>query len=273
MSGRYLILSELGRGSGSIVYLVRHQKLGEYRAVKRIAKEPDSTWKIREAEILNHLKHPQIPAIYDMEEDEEACYIIEEYIEGESLEALMLQSSVITLDFICYVMSEIANVLDYMHHLKPYPVIYQDLKAEHVIVGKDGVKLIDFGIAAYLDHQGNKLQNFGTPGFCAPEKRTQAKISEQTDVFSMGKLLEELIVAEGQKKSQYLMHIAKKAADPDVSKRYASVREFMSELSEHMQSNHDSMNQKHLLKKIVAAGSQPRIGTTHLAISLTEYLN
>ena len=77
---RYLILSELGRGSGSIVYLVRHQKLGEYRAAKCIPKNSDYAWQIREAMILNHLKHPQIPIIFDMEEDEDSFYIIEEYI-------------------------------------------------------------------------------------------------------------------------------------------------------------------------------------------------
>lgn len=72
---RYMILSELGRGSGSIVYLARHQKLGEYRVIKQIMKNTDSTWKIREAEILNYLKHPKIPEIYDIEEDETAYYI------------------------------------------------------------------------------------------------------------------------------------------------------------------------------------------------------
>lgn len=76
---RYLVLSEIGKGSGSTVYLVRHQKLGEYRAVKRIPKSSDTTRQIREAHILNHLKHPKIPRIYDIEEDDEACYIVEEY--------------------------------------------------------------------------------------------------------------------------------------------------------------------------------------------------
>ncbi|MCI8488892.1 MAG: protein kinase [Lachnospiraceae bacterium] len=267
------MLSELGRGSGSIVYLVRHQKLGEYRAVKRISKEPEFTWKIREAEILNHLRHPQIPHIYDIEEDEEAWYIVEEYMEGESLEALMLQSSFITLDFIDRVITGLTEVLDYLHCLKPYPLIYQDLKAEHVIAGRDGIKLIDFGISVWLDKTENKIQNYGTPAFCAPEKRRHAKISEQTDVFSMGKLLEELIFAEGRKESMHLMHIAKKAASTDLSERYASVREFAADFKKHVQSKQNSVNQKHLLKKIVAAGSQPRVGTTHLSISFTEYLN
>lgn len=270
---RYMILSELGRGSGSIVYLARHQKLGEYRAIKRISKDAGSAWQIREAEILNHLKHPKIPDIYDMEEDEESYYIIEEYIEGESLEAFMLQSSFITPDFIYHIIMEVAEILDYMHHLKPNPMIYQDLKPEHIILGKESIKLIDFGIASYLGESGNKFQNYGTPEFCAPEKAKEAKVSIQTDVYSIGKLLEELICAEEEQKSRYLMHIAKRAMSPDLSERYNSVRSFMEDFAKQMQSQQNSNYQKHLLKKIVVAGSQPRIGTTHLSISFTEYLN
>ena len=270
---RYLVLSELGKGSGSTVYLVRHQKLGEYRAVKRISKKSDSTWKIREVSILNHLKHPQIPAIYDMEEDEEAYYIIEEYVEGESLEALMLQSSFITPDFIYHTIMEVAGILDYMHHLKPNPIIYQDLKSEHVIVSKSGVKLIDFGISSYLGDSGNKFQNYGTPKFCAPEKLKEAKTGIWTDVYSIGKLLEEMILAEETGESLCLMHIAEKASDSDWRKRYASMKEFQADLSAYMQSNKNSNYKKHLLTKIVVAGSQPRIGTTHLSLSFTQFLN
>lgn len=273
LSGRYQILSELGRGSGSIVYLVRHQKLGEYRAVKRISKEPEFAWRIREADILNHLKHPKIPRIYDMEEDKEAYYIVEEYAEGESLEAKMLQSSFITLEFIVQIITETAEVLSYLHHLKPNPMVYQDLKPEHIIVGKDGVKLIDFGIAFYLDETGNKFQNYGTPGFCAPEKSKEAKISIQTDIYSIGKLLEELIYAEGNDKSRCLMHVARRAASTDLSVRYASAEELLADLSGHMQSSQNSIYQRHLLTKIVAAGSQPHIGTTHLSVSFTQYFN
>lgn len=74
---RYLVLSEIGRGSGSKVYLVRHQKLGVYRAVKRIFKDSDAVRKVWEATILSRLKHPRIPKIYDVEEDENAYYLTE----------------------------------------------------------------------------------------------------------------------------------------------------------------------------------------------------
>ena len=270
---RYLVLSEIGRGSGSKVYLVRHQKLGVYRAVKRIFKDSDAVRKVWEATILSRLKHPRIPKIYDVEEDENAYYLIEEYIEGESLEALMLQSSFITPDFIAQIIQEVADVLDYLHHAPNGPFIYQDLKAEHILIGKDGVKLIDFGIAASLNESGNKFQNYGTPKFCPPEKISEAVVSVQTDIYSLGKLLEELIFAEGTDKSQSLMRIARKAANPDVMERYPSIQEFLADFVGHTQSEKNPDYQKHLLTKIVIAGSQPRIGTTHLAISFTVFFN
>ena len=273
MSGRYQVLSELGRGSGSIVYLARHQKLGEYRAIKRIQKGPESIWKVREANILNCLNHPQIPRIYDMEEDEDAYYIVEEYVSGESLEAKLLQSSCITLDFIFHIITEAANILDYLHHLEPTPMVYQDLKPEHLILGQAGVKLVDFGIASFLGETGNRFQNYGTPRFCAPEKAKEAKVSIQTDIYSIGKLLEELIRAEGKQNSRCLMQIADRATSPDLSVRYQTAGELLEELSGQMQSTENSIYQRHLLTKIVAAGSQPHIGTTHLSISLAEYLN
>ena len=159
-----------------------------------------------------------------MEEDERAFYIVEEYAEGESLEAKMLQSSFITLDFIYHIITEAANILDYMHNLKPNPLVYQDLKPEHIILGKEGIKLVDYGIATYLRETGNKFQNYGTPEFCAPEKSKEAKISIQTDVYSIGKLLERLIDAEGNKMSQCLMQTAKKATDPDLKIRHQTMQ-------------------------------------------------
>lgn len=274
-SDRYQFLSEIGRGSQSKILLVRHRQLGEYRAVKCISKEEGSSWQIREAKLLNHLKHPRIPIVYDVEEDEKFYYIIEEYVEGESLEAVMLHSSYITQSFIYQTIWEISEVLSYLHHIVPVPVIYQDLKAEHVILGKKGVKLIDFGIASYLDEAGYKFQNYGTPEYTAPEKRESAQINVGTDLYGLGKLLGQLVLA-GKEKSLSLLYISQKATHPKEKERYASIEEFQEALrraKENMQSEKNPVNQKHLLKKIVVAGSKEHTGVTHVAISLTQYLN
>lgn len=274
-SDRYQFLSELGRGNQSKVFLVRHRQLGEYRAVKCISKDADTSWQIREAKLLNHLKHPRIPIVYDVEEDENFYYIIEEYVEGESLEAVMLQSSFLTQSFIYDTIWEISEILHYLHHIKPFPVIYQDLKAEHVIIGKKGVKLIDFGIASYLNETGYKFLNYGTPEYTAPEKKELAKVHAGTDIYSLGKLLGRLVLA-GEDKSLSLLRISQKATHPNEDERYGSIEEFREALigvKGDMQSENNPGNQKHLLKKIIVAGSRKGAGVTHIAVSLTEYLN
>ncbi|MDE6981153.1 MAG: serine/threonine protein kinase, partial [Lachnospiraceae bacterium] len=274
-SDRYQFLSEIGRGNQSRIFLVRHQQLGEYRAVKCISKEADSSWQIREAKLLNHLKHPRIPIVYDIEEDDDFYYIIEEYVEGESLEALMLQSSFLTQSFIYDTIWEICEVLSYLHHIAPVPVIYQDLKAEHVIIGKKGVKLIDFGIASYLNETEGRFQNYGTPEYTAPEKRELAEINVGTDIYSLGKLLGRLVLA-GEEKSLGLLYISQKATHPMEKQRYASIEEFQKALGkakEDMQSEKNPVYQKHLLRKIIVAGSRQGTGVTHIAVSFTQYLN
>ena len=92
MSGKYRFVSCLGKGNSSEVFLAEHRKLKAYRAVKCISKNSHSMQPqfLLEADILKNLKHPGIPTIYDVEEDNESFYIIEEYIQGQSLEAFVL---------------------------------------------------------------------------------------------------------------------------------------------------------------------------------------
>lgn len=273
----YRILSVIGRGSNSTVYLAEHQKLGEYRAVKCILKDnPDHTRLIWEAELLKHLKHPQIPILYDMTEDDTSLYLIEEFIEGESLEAFMLHQQFISPIFICDIGIKLCRVLSYLHERKPYPVIYQDLKPEHIILSKDTVKLIDFDISAVLSNQGNKFQNYGTPQYAAPEKKYHAKVDITTDIYALGRLLELLAASGHAGVNLNLKHILKKAVSQDSTKRYASMKDMLQALGaakEDMCQKQNPIEGKHLLKNIAVIGSQPHIGATHLSVSLTVYLN
>ena len=91
LSGKYEVLRTLGHGSSSTVYLVRHQSLESERAVKLIPKNDSSQlFVLSEARLLKSLKHPGIPMIYDIEEDDNYYYLVEEYIRGDSLEDYLL---------------------------------------------------------------------------------------------------------------------------------------------------------------------------------------
>ena len=84
MSDKYRIVSSIGAGNSSRVFLAEHRKLKAYRAVKCMKKTADEKCPqfLLEADLLKNLKHPGIPTIYDVEEDNENYYIIEERYNG-----------------------------------------------------------------------------------------------------------------------------------------------------------------------------------------------
>ena len=88
--GKYRLCRMIGRGRTGTVYLAKHESLGEYRAIKEVPKSDASYGQfLREARIMKDLHHPSIPIIYDLEETDTHCYLIEEFLEGESLTTLV----------------------------------------------------------------------------------------------------------------------------------------------------------------------------------------
>ena len=97
LSGRYQIIKPLGQGTSGSVFLARQQSLELDRAIKVIPKMNVPTlFAVSEAQILKSIQHPGIPTIYDFEEDESFYYLVEEYIEGESLEEFLLHQQSIS---------------------------------------------------------------------------------------------------------------------------------------------------------------------------------
>ena len=92
LSDRYELIRPLGQGECGSVFLVRQQSLEQYRAMKRFPKNTSAQplFAISEAQILKSVQHPGIPTIYDFEEDESFYYLVEEYIQGDSLEEFLL---------------------------------------------------------------------------------------------------------------------------------------------------------------------------------------
>ena len=168
--GKYRVLRQLGGGASSQVYLAEHVKLKTYRAVKRISKAHPLQSQFRlEAKLLKNLSHPSIPIIYDIEEDESYFYMIEEYVEGESLQEYLLYHDTISQDYIMQLGIRLCEVFIYLHSRKPHPLCYKDLKPEHIIVCGNFVKIVDFGIASYITSAGKKFHEKNAVGK-KPEK-------------------------------------------------------------------------------------------------------
>ena len=114
------------------------------RAIKQIPrKEADATPVLSEALLLKNLKHPGIPIVFDLEEDEKNIYVIEEYIAGESLEAFALHQSKISEKKIIQIGIQLCDILIYLHGQKPSPLLYLDMKPEHIFLCAGQVRLVD----------------------------------------------------------------------------------------------------------------------------------
>ena len=192
--------------------------------------------------------------------------MIEEFIQGESLDTFVSHQKTISQELIVKLGIQLCDILDYLHHLSPYPILYQDLKPEHIILCGNQLKLIDFGIASFFTGSGKHFQIYGTDGFAAPEALNGHPVTPAADIYSLGKVLEFLVNAADSKCSGRLVHIAKRAAAMTPSERYSSAADVADALL-HVQ-KHSNGHSSHLIRNIAVIASRPGAGATHFAVSL-----
>ena len=176
---RYCIVEQIGHGGGGSLYLAKDMELGICRAVKEIP-----IAKKKEARLMQHLEYPAIPKIIDYVETGEYCYLIMEYIKGQSLGELLRSGKRFSLREILALGKEIARVLEYLHSRKP-PVCYGDLKPDNLMFSETGhLYLIDLG-SAMFDHGKRKQICEGTKGYAAPEQY-QGYLRPGSDIYALG---------------------------------------------------------------------------------------
>ena len=270
--GKYELLSILGKGGTSTVYLAKHLTLKSYRAIKCIPRtgEPISS-QCLEAELLKHLNHPGIPTLYDIDQDQDYFYIVEEYIQGESLDTFVSHQNYISQELIINFGIQLCDIFIYLHQLTPYPVIYQDLKPEHIILCENRLKLIDFGIASFFTGSDKLFQFYGTKEFSAPEVINGTSVTPLSDLYSLGQILLFLTSTGNSVCPEHIKHVINKACAFNPQDRYETVACFKEALEQ--VANHTCFFRSHLYKKIVVLGSKHGIGTTHIAVSLVNILN
>ena len=193
---RYCIVEQIGHGGGGSLYLAKDMELGICRAVKEIP-----IAKKKEARLMQYLEYPAIPKIIDYVETGENCYLIMEYIKGQSLGELLRSGKRFSLREILALGKEIARVLEYLHSRKP-PVCYGDLKPDNLMFSETGhLYLIDLG-SAMFDHGKIKQICEGTKGYAAPEQY-QGYLRPGSDIYALGKTLEKLC---RKKKWQWILY-------------------------------------------------------------------
>ena len=190
---RYCVIERIGHGGGGSLYLAKDMELGIFRAVKEIPLA-----KKKEAMLMQRLEHPAIPKIVDYMETEEYCYLIMEYIKGQSLEELLCSGKIFSIQETLIRGKEIARVLGYLHSRKP-PVCYGDLKPDNLMISETGhLYLVDLG-SAMSDRGKRKQICEGTKGYAAPEQY-QGYLRPGSDIYALGKTVtdEEIHVEQSE---------------------------------------------------------------------------
>jgi len=222
--GKYRVLQLLANGSGGEVFLSEHKALGERRIIKRLLKNrPFYEERKKEAHTLKLLHHPAIPRIYDIEEDEAACYIIEEDMGGETLTDFLFRQKCLPTSFISHYSIQLCEIIEYLHQ---NGILYLDVKPENIIICGDKLSLIDFGGAIRKKEYSEVM--FGTQGYAAPEQYN-GFAKEYTDIYGIGCVLG-VMLGERSKGRKELFKIYERCVNEIPSKRYPSVSALKEEL-------------------------------------------
>lgn len=130
---------------------------------------------------------PDIPILYDLETDDNYYYLIEQYLDGESLSARIACGGRLGAAELVPFGTALCRILDYLHSLHP-PIYYTDLQPENILICGNSLKLIDFDSAVSGDSAAG-APVCGTPAFAAPELIRGARPSVRSDMYGLGAIL------------------------------------------------------------------------------------
>ncbi len=238
LNGRYRLEARIGAGGMSTVYRALDETLERQVAVKlmnrEVATDSDQLERFRrEARWVAQLSHPHIVGVIDAGEDEGRPYIVFEYIEGETLkERIRRMGRLPIAEAVAYAI-EIARALGAAHSRN---IVHRDVKPQNVLIDEEGsAKVTDFGIARTLDEEGLTADGrvLGTTDYVSPEQALGQAVTGQSDLYSLGVVLYEMLVGEVPFKGESQVAVAMKhvreelpdvqAMRPEVSAALAAV--------------------------------------------------
>ena len=210
----FRIVEKIGVGGMGEVYQAKDTKLGRDVAIKvlpeEFAREADRVARFqREAKLLASLNHPNIAAIYGLEEVDGTNFLVMELVEGETLDA-QIKSGPIKVEEALKLALQIAEALEAAHEKG---VIHRDLKPANIKITPDGkVKVLDFGLAkAYAGEKADlNLSNsptlslaatmqgviLGTAAYMSPEQARGKEVDKRADIWAFGVVLFEMLAGK-----------------------------------------------------------------------------
>jgi len=194
LHGRYEIVAPISSGAMGAVYRAIDRETGQDVAIKRLLDVRHAARFEIEARLLASLSHPRVVKVVDHGSDDQGLYIVMELVHGVDLGAVLKRSGNPGLsigDAVEYV-RHVCEALSYVHSQQ---IVHRDVKPQNMILGDDGVILVDFGVARALGSEEDQgTIAVGTPRYMAPEVFAGGTVSAASDIFSLAATLWTLLI-------------------------------------------------------------------------------
>ena len=236
--GRFKILRLLGKGNQSEVYLAYDPHLEREVAIKTLqfaspaerAANMDNL--LNEARTVSRLQHPHIVTLHDAGEHQGQPYLVFEWVDGPTLAQVLKQEGPVSAPRAAELAIQILDALGYAH---AQGIIHRDIKPSNVLLGANGIaRVMDFGIASRIDNQAAKSGFLmGTPAYMAPEYIANEDFGPQSDIFSFGVLMYELLTGRPAVRGKDVHDVMRRiVADPIAppSKHNANIDEKLDDI-------------------------------------------
>ncbi|MBE5927096.1 MAG: serine/threonine protein kinase [Lachnospiraceae bacterium] len=250
VDGKYKVLTKVGQGGMSIVYLAMNERANKQWAIKEVRKDGVKDFEVVkqglvvETDMLKRLNHSYLPSIIDVIDQKDNFLIVMDYIEGNPLSQKIEEYGAQPQELVIKWAKQLCDVLGYLHTRTP-AIIYRDMKPANVMLRPDGnITLIDFGTAReYKEQNVADTTCLGTKGYAAPEQfGGKGQTDARTDIYCLGVTLYHLVTGMNPAEPPYeikpirqinpalssgLEKIILKCTRPDPDERYQSCAELM----------------------------------------------
>jgi serine/threonine-protein kinase len=202
LGNRYEVGELLGQGGMALVYKAQDRVLGRPVAIKVLRPEYTGDANLverfqREARAAANLVYPNIVAVHDVGQEADRYYIVMEYVPGPTLKDVIRQRAPLPVEFALKVAEQVCAALEYAHR---HNVIHRDIKPQNILLSEDEevVKVTDFGIAkSTLDPETTTERlALGTVKYISPEQARGVQVVPQSDLYSLGVVLYEMLTGE-----------------------------------------------------------------------------